>query len=552
VSRVRRLGRWTNLVFAGVLMFAVWVLVVLAASRSSLKKLWDFSPQAVFTMSPATETLLAELQKQKIKVEFHTFFRPLAGGAPEDPFERQRWQILSRLQQLTADLLREYAFLGGESVRVKHHDLQRPNNETRDAATKYFPTGDPYDMVVVVAGGRHKRLSLEGDLGFIDNPAWSRQKKPGAPNTELPTLKDYKGEEALSSALKSLLAQGKPVLYFLKGNNEHALDTDTATGDGYGSFRKALEAEGCELRDLMLAPADGVPKDASLVVALEPRFEFSPREAELLFAYLRRGGRLFLNYSYVDVDGWNPNGGDLGRMLGYEVDNRPVLHLVPTEDGTGRGGTPEVQNLSIQDWAVRDGKGPGVLHGLNHMQPITRPLVMEGRVPQLMEARALLLNPHPPQDVTHEELLRTGPRAWLGTPGQNGQVLFQPPSSPAAFGSRLLGAVITVESEAPANGSPPTNGGAEPKKVTGEAVILTAAAFFNLRQRFNGDLGLNIVDWLTERKELVTVRGSRYEARNLKVSDEQLGRIRLLLVWGVPLLFAVVGFAVRYRRSRAR
>jgi ABC-type uncharacterized transport system len=401
---------------------------------------------------------------------------------------------------------------------------------------KYSSTSNPTDTVIVVAGGRHKRLSLEGDLGVIDNPEW-HQRRPGMPNTDLPVLKDYKGEEALSSALKSLLVQGKPVLYFLRGHQERQLDQDVAVGDSYGAFRKLLEGEVFEVKELELGKADAVPKDASLIVALEPRIEFSKREAELLYGWLQRGGRLFLNYSYLYVDGWNPSGGDLGRQLGFEVGNRAVFHLVSTEDGKGKGGTSEVIRLTIRDWAIDQGaKGPGILHGLSHVHPLARPIWLQGETPELILAREILPTPPLPANVHHEELLRTGPAAWLAAPGPDGRPSYDPPSSPSEFRSRLVGTVIEVDGEG----------------VTGRAVVVSGAAFCNFVIGRNGDLGGNIVNWLTERKELVTVRGSRYEARNLKVSDEQIGRIRLLLVVGVPLLFSVLGSFVRWRRSRAR
>lgn len=540
MSRVRRIRRWAGLVFAGVVMLLVWVLLVLVASRPALKKLWDCSPQAIFTVSPATETLLTELQKGKVKVEFHTFLYPLSPAPPEDPFQRQQWQILSRLHQLTIDVLRQYAFLGGESVKVKHHDVRRPSDET-NAAVKRFNAGGSSDVVgtvVIATGGRHKRLSLEGDLAVIHDPR-IQQSRSGMPSSELPTLKDFKGEEALSSALKSLLVQGRPVLYFLKGHREReAMGRDMQANDGYGRFRAALEQEGFELRELELASTDVVPQDANLIACLEPQVEFSEREAELLYGYLRRGGHLFLNYAFLGIDGLDPTGGPLGRLLGFEVGTRQVVHLVPTENGSGRGDTPEVQRLVIRDWSMDTGeKTSGVLQGLNKVHPIGQPLARAARVPELTLGRELTLTNPRPANVVHEPLLRTGPAAWLAASGPEGMPSWRPPGR-GEYGSRLLGAVIEVDGEK--------------KDVTGRAVVVSAAAFNNMMYGYNGDLGLNIMNWLVERKELVTVRGSSYVARFLKVSAEQIGRIQWLLMGGVPFLFAVLGFAVWWRRSRGR
>jgi hypothetical protein len=174
---------------------------------------------------------------------------------------------------------------------------------------------------------------------------------------------------------------------------------------------------------------------------------------------------------------------------------------------------------------------------MNHAHPICQIMVRAGRFLELGLGRELTLTTQRPNNVHHEPLLRTGPWAWLASPGAGGRPSYRMPAR-SEFGSRLVGAVIEVDGEKEA--------------VTGRAVVLSAAAFNNQWHGLNGDLGGNIMNWLVERKELVTVRGSSYEARFLKVSAEQISRIRWLLTAGVPLLFAVLGFAVWWRRSRGR
>ena len=79
-----------------------------------------------------------------------------------------------------------------------------------------------------------------------------QQGLPNLPRPGVPILKDYKGEEALSSALKSLLVQGTPTVYFLAGNS-YDLSWHNVVGAGYGLLQQALHGAGFETRELDLS-----------------------------------------------------------------------------------------------------------------------------------------------------------------------------------------------------------------------------------------------------------------------------------------------------------
>jgi hypothetical protein len=65
-----------------------------------------------------------------------------------------------------------------------------------------------------------------------------------------------------------------------------------------------------------------------------------------------------------------------------------------------------------------------------------------------------------------------------------------------------------------------------------------------------GDLALNICNWMAERRVLLDIQGSRYEAKHLQLQPQQLARVRWLLVWGVPGTFLLLGLAVFFVRRR--
>ena len=116
--------------------------------------------------------------------------------------------------------------------------------------------------------------------------------------------------EAISSALKSLLVQGIPVVYFLKGYSS-TLDFRGTGGFSYSDFREVLGRLGFEVRDLSLRETPAVPADAAAVLVIEPTREFVERDAVALFEYVKRGGRVFVNYVWSNDPESNPTGGKL-------------------------------------------------------------------------------------------------------------------------------------------------------------------------------------------------------------------------------------------------
>ena len=63
-----------------------------------------------------------------------------------------------------------------------------------------------------------------------------------------------------------------------------------------------------------------------------------------------------------------------------------------------------------------------------------------------------------------------------------------------------------------------------------------------------GAFALNICNWMTERRVLLDIQGSRYEANHLQLTPQQFDRVWYLLVCGVPGAFLLLGLLVYLRR----
>ncbi len=423
------------------------------------------------------------------------------------------------LQTLTRDLLRQYAYLGGDAVVVTDHNLLADPAKLR-TVLKYVENKQ-YNTVVLKMGKRAKVVSLEGDMAELDLPRGAPQNIPGAQQA-LPSIKDYKGEEAISTAIKQLLDEATPKIYFL---------SDSRMGLGgiassYSELVTALQREGFEVEFWDLTRAGRLPGDADIIGLVNPRSEVSPQTADLLYEYVRGGGQLFINVHYWEdpVSHWNVALDELGTRFGFELSKRMVCHWIvdPNNPRQVRTGDRRCQNLDAVN--------------MNPAHPVTRPLLMSRRYPVFKIGREIRQRENAELEGIRVDtsFLRTDRGAWL----EDAPVDYYgpDPSETNAYRSRSIGAVIDVD---------PRQGDR-----TGHVVVLGAEGLDNFSFEFNGDFALNLFNWMAEREALVSIRGRKYVSRRLELEPQQLDRIGTLLMAGVPGILFVLGMFVFWRRRR--
>ena len=517
MTRGRRFAGRLEVLLAALLALCVWVAATALATRPEFKLLFDATPQAQFSVGPDTRAILDELGSKGATVRIDTFFEQLP--SPQNEFESRVIAIQGRIQELTRDLLVRYAELGGATVSVTHFDVLRDVAASR---TRIAELGSlrPEDALVVQVGKRHRALQLL-DLAEIDAPALRATPVPGA-KPVMPSLKLFKGEEAISSAIRSLLSEGMPKVYFLVGYDEAELERPAA--NSYSELLHALNNEGFRIERWNLELEGRIPDDAAVIALVEPHREISPQAAAVLWRWLRNGGRLFLNLAWTNVDGggWNPSLEELGKLAGFAVGKDLVCHLVadPANPQSPGVGGPEAKVLVLPP---------------NSPHPITRPLAERQRVPQMTLAREVL-GRSSGQDTSFEPLLRTGPWGWFAPydPRMQEADTSAPPDA-QAYGVRTVAAVVDVRPEVGTR--------------AGAIALFGGVAFLNQVFAQSGDLALNVFNWLARRDELVTVRGNRFVAQRLELSPQQLERsASLALTWTPLTILAVALFVLVWRR----
>ena len=213
------------------------LLLAAQAILTNHNRRWDLTPEKKFTLSPRTEQIVKNLEKDVQALAF------INSDRPENFFvEDMLWRmgnLSKRFHYTIVDMNRNPA------LARQYHAIQ-------------------YGTLVFEADGQQKGVLLSS------------------------------GESAVASTLMQVTRKKGRVIYFLTGHGENSL-SDEVPQTGYSKLRGAIADETYEEKTLSLGSSGGgVPTDADVVIVLGPKGPFVPEEIAALDAYVQRGGSLFV------------------------------------------------------------------------------------------------------------------------------------------------------------------------------------------------------------------------------------------------------------------
>lgn len=321
-------------------------------------------------------------------------------------------------------------------------------------------------------------------------------------------------EEELTSALIRVSRETKKSYYFIEGHGEHSIE-DTER-NGFSFLKETLEKQGFAVKKLLLLSEKKIPDDASVVVIGGPQRPFTEEERQALEAYLERGGQLFVLLDAMvktDLEGFLSKWGIL-------LENDLVLD--PT---SGLGGVVPIVN-------------PGTY--LPH--EITQKFNLATFYPL---SRSVAFDPSKEETFRFEPFLQSGQNSWL-TKKVEGDLSIDPNRDKK--GPITLGAVIRYRDAAPAG----PEGSQDGKKkmrivVIGDADFATNSV---VRSAGNGDLFQNVVSWLAEERDLVSIRPQEAATSTLLLTAQQSKMTLYTSVLIFPTVILTVGLSIWRRRRR--
>lgn len=387
----------------------------------------------------------------------------------------------------TENLLKIYAY---QSVKIKAEFIDPDKNP--GLVKRYDVTQD--GTMVFEAGGKQSRITSSS-------------------------------EEDITNALIKVTRAQKKVIYFLEGHGEGTL---AETGDnGYSTAKAELEKLGYEVKKQSLALADGFPKDCALLVVPGPQKDLLPNELDTVNKYIQGGGRVFFMIDPETAPGMKPF---LARY-GFKLDDDVIVDTV--------------SRLLGGDYFM-----PVVSEYEEH--PITRKFNYATFYPY---ARSVEIGDTKPEGATLTALAKTSPNSWAERELAEKQVKFnkdkdrQGPITLAAVASLK----VKPEGAPPAEATPA--GKAAGEKTAGEKEARIAVVgdsdfvknnYYNLSG--NGNFFLNIVNWLAEESDLISIQPKTQTPRTIQLTPVEMSFMKLVVLYLLPLGVLALGFFVWFRR----
>lgn len=281
---------------------AVQIILVLAlffgANRLSYRyhTRWDLSPQKNFTLSSATLNYLDKLSKDVF----------IANVIPRD----------GQLFGETQTLLEEYRINGRGRVKVRSID---PVRDVERAEALKAETGLALDQSgIVVRCSKRTRFITEEELVIREQGTETQR-----------AIKEYRGEDAITSALINVVEGDERKFYFVVGKGAR---TEAAMVESMLAIGELGRQQNFQLFPLNLAEVSNVPADADGVILGGLRYDLSERETDIIKAYWtrQRSGLLVM----LDPSGETPRLNAFLGLHGVVPRGDRVLYAESTGSGT--------------------------------------------------------------------------------------------------------------------------------------------------------------------------------------------------------------------------
>lgn len=331
-------------------------------------------------------------------------------------------------------------------------------------------------------------------------------------------------EEKLTNAIVKITRADKRVVYVLKGHGEREIGS-TDRG-GFSQAKEQMEKANYEVKDLFLARDPKIPDDAAIVMVPSPKTDLFPQELAALDGYIAKAGKVFLMAGPFQADTTMK----YLTKYGIVVDEDVVIELNPIGQVFGVGPLVPVVGQYEPHPITKD------MAGVMTLFPLTRSLAPAKALPKGVQASSLAQTSRQSWGETDKNVFQTG----KATPDPNEKT-----------GPLSVALVATVDAQP----DPKAEGDAAKKAPKARIVVVGTADFASnqfLGAQGNRDFFLNVVSWLAEEEDLISIR-----AKDPKQNPVMLTSGQSRLVLGLPLLalpgaVLICGIAVIMQRRRAR
>ncbi|WP_321474239.1 Gldg family protein [uncultured Paludibaculum sp.] len=326
-------------------------------------------------------------------------------------------------------------------------------------------------------------------------------------------------EEELTSALVRLLKTGERTACFTTGAGEHSVD-DT-TNNSYGGLKELVEKNNYKTQVINLIEKPEVPAACSLVIVGGPKVDYPQPVVDAVKKYVEEGGRgLFLS--------------DPPLKTGKETvaENKALLEALK---GWG---------VTLESNLVLDTSGLGGLYGMGPEVALathyeTHPIVREMKRTATAFPLVRSIDVKPTDKTSAEKLVSTSNNSIAAT------------NLNAASGAIAMPKGDTQSYTVAAAGTYRTGKQKDNNNVEGRFIVVGSSDWVsNYALGFGGnrDLVMNMLNWLTNDEDLISIRPKDPEDRRIQLTGAQMLMVRMVSQFLIPIFVIVFGIMVWWRR----
>jgi ABC-type uncharacterized transport system involved in gliding motility auxiliary subunit len=389
------------------------------------------------------------------------------------------------------DVLREYQ-AASPRVKVEYVDPLKEPGKARALDVAQLPT------IVVALGDRREKILSQG-------------------------------EQDITNAILKLTREVKKTICFASGEGER--DFDDPSERGYSGVRSAMTSSQYEVKKVVLLQEQKVPAECTVLVVAGPERDLLPEAAGYVKTFVRAGGKAMLMADPIEKTP-SPNYESIFTEFGVTADADVIV----------------------------DASGVGQLFGTGPFMPIVTEYPyhevskdLKGTMSAFDMARSMTPITPAPEGVIVQELAKTLAQSW----GEADTSLKEPIefSDKDTRGPLNLAAAITVSApsvaaEPAAPSDPATMPSSETKK-EGRIIAVGDSNFGSnalLTFQANQDLFMNMIAWLAQDSDLISIRPKDPDVHRLDLNRVQQRNLLIFSLLLLPGFFIIWGITNWWRR----
>ena len=327
-------------------------------------------------------------------------------------------------------------------------------------------------------------------------------------------------ETAITNALQRLSHAKDQHIVFLEGHGERS-PKGQANFD-LGQFGEELGRKGIKFSLVNLAKTSSIPDNTDVLVLDGSKVNLLPGEVSQILEYVKRGGNLW----------WMADPGDLHGLA-------PLAELLGL---TFLSGT--VVDASTQLFGIDDPTNALVADYQNH--PITSGFEVMTVFPS-----AVALDKAGESPFVRVPFLSTVRSAWTETGPIEGKIKFDADQSEHE-GPLTIGFALTREKDKATPNNPNEKNAADKAKLENQRIVVIGDGDFlsnsYLGNGGNLNLGLNIINWLSENDQLINIPAKVAVDKTLALSNMAMVLIFVGFLLLLPLLLFAGGAFIWFKR----